>query len=45
MKFLITVLISLCLPTPTVNFKDGQIMSLKEFEKEMKKIDKEDKDE
>tara|TARA_R110000824_G_scaffold67222_5_gene174078 strand:+ start:671 stop:865 length:195 start_codon:yes stop_codon:yes gene_type:complete len=45
MKFLITVLISLCLPTPTVNFKDGQIMSLKEFEKEIKKSNKEDKDE
>jgi len=30
---------------PTIEFSKGQLMSLEEFEKEMKKIDKENKDE
>ena len=44
MKFLIGLTISLLMPTPTTNFST-KVMSLEEFEKEMKKLDKEDKDE
>tara|TARA_R100001480_G_scaffold35402_1_gene47536 strand:+ start:401 stop:598 length:198 start_codon:yes stop_codon:yes gene_type:complete len=46
MKFLIGLTISLLMPQkPTIEFSKGQLMSLEEFEKEMKKIDKENKDE
>ena len=44
MKFLIGLTISLLMPTPTTKFST-KVMTLDEFEEEMKKLDKEDKDE
>jgi hypothetical protein len=44
MKFLIGLTISLLMPTQTTKFST-KVMSLDEFEKEMKKLDKENKDE
>jgi hypothetical protein len=44
MKFLIGLTISLLMPTPTTKFST-KVMTLDEFEKEMKKLDKENKDE
>ena len=44
MKFLIRLTISLLMPTPTTKFST-KVMTLDEFEKEMKKLDKENKDE
>jgi len=46
MKFLIGLTISLLMPQkPTIELSKGQLMSLEEFEKEMKKIDEENKNE
>jgi hypothetical protein len=44
MKFLIGLTISLLMPTPTTKFST-KVMTLDEFEEEMKKLDKENKDE
>lgn len=45
MKFLIGLTISLLMPQKSTTQFSTKVMSLDEFEKEMKKIDKEDKDE
>jgi len=44
MKFLIGLTISLLMPTQTTKFST-KVMTLDEFEEEMKKLDKENKDE
>ena len=44
MKFLIRLTINLLMPTPTTKFST-KVMTLDEFEEEMKKLDKENKDE